>query len=281
MSSRSTCSMPSRLAISMGISFAARQRTRSPDLANFSCRPLKLAGTSRSRGRKASQEPFTRASTRSCSVRVAPGLCKWPSPGPWWRTSTDIRCNSDANGNRHRTCSRSAPLPALETTKSGPGMVQRIACSAARSSGSPTTSPSTTVRPLQAAITAVVKNGSCCSSWSVADSSFAGAGGGGAAPPSRPWTPSTSIESRVSVPVLSKQHVSTLPARGTRKGSVQKVLFCTSATRLRFTASESMMGNSGGTTEVMMWLTARKSLNVERAGSPVRVGATTRPSWRT
>merc|ERR1740138_1397824 len=71
----------------------------------------------------------------------------------------------------------------------------------------------------------------------------------------------------VNVPVLSKQAVSIFPASGTRNGSVQKMRFRTSATRLKFTANESMMGNSGGTTEVKMWDVARKSLKVERFSS--------------
>lgn len=40
---------------------------------------------------------------------------------------------------------------------------------------------------------------------------------------STPTTPSTTKFSPVIVPVLSKQQISTLPAKGIRKGSVQKI----------------------------------------------------------
>mmetsp|Transcript_126796 Transcript_126796/g.370661 ORF Transcript_126796/g.370661 Transcript_126796/m.370661 type:complete len:218 (+) Transcript_126796:1808-2461(+) len=217
-------------------------------------------------------------------MRAPGGTCMWPRAGPWCLISTAMRCSSEAKGKRRRTCSLSAPLPIFETMMSGPSMSHRTAPSAAFSRGSPTTSPSTTVRPLHEAIKAVVRKGR---GWSMepllpsalsCSASPAGSAGGGEVPSARPWTPATSMESLVRVPVLSKQQVSTLPARGTRKGSVQKILFWTRATKLRFTASESMMGNSGGTTDVMMWLTDRKSLKEERAGSSTRRGASTRPS---
>mmetsp|Transcript_56717 Transcript_56717/g.182116 ORF Transcript_56717/g.182116 Transcript_56717/m.182116 type:complete len:215 (+) Transcript_56717:569-1213(+) len=214
-------------------------------------------------------------------MRAPPPLCKCPRPGPWCRTSTAIRCSSEAKGKRRKTCTRSAPFATLDTSMSGPIICHRTAFKAARSSGSPTTSPSTTVSPLQAAMTTVVRNGKGCSMAllpSLPSCSNSVARAGGVLPSGRPWTPATSMESLVSVPVLSKQHVSTRPASGTRKGSVQKIRFCTSATRLRFTANDNMMGNSGGTTEVMMWLTARKSLNEERGGSSGRSGASTMPS---
>ena len=90
------------------------------------------------------------------------------------------------------------------------------------------------------------------------------------------------MSSLVSVPVLSKQHTSTcarshshhvttlpprsalcaltFPAKGIRKGSVQKMPLLMSATREVLTAMDSSMGSSGGMTEVMMREHLRKSL---------------------
>jgi hypothetical protein len=62
--------------------------------------------------------------------------------------------------------------------------------------------------------------------------------------------PCSSIASLVSVPVLSKQQTSTLPAKGMRKGSVQKTERRRSARRLALTAIVSSIGSSGGMTEV-------------------------------
>lgn len=49
----------------------------------------------------------------------------------------------------------------------------------------------------------------------------------------------------------------TLPARGMRKGSVQKMPLRTSASRDAFTAMDSTMGSSGGTTAVMIMVQCR------------------------
>jgi hypothetical protein len=62
------------------------------------------------------------------------------------------------------------------------------------------------------------------------------------------------------VPVLSKQQVSTFPANGIRKGSVQKMAILWSAMMDWFTAIVSSIGNSGGMTEVMTSEQFRKSL---------------------
>lgn len=105
-----------------------------------------------------------------------------------------------------------------------------------------------------------------------------------------PATPRTTRLSLVKVPVLSKQHTSTLPAKGIRKGSVQYMsggggwdlesgdpsrlllaLYHTPsitqysqslarAMREVLTARDSSMGSSGGTTEVRMRVHSRKSL---------------------
>lgn len=51
-------------------------------------------------------------------------------------------------------------------------------------------------------------------------------------------------------PVLSKQRVDTRPAAGMRKGSVQYTPARCSESSDAFTASESCIGSSGGTTDV-------------------------------
>ena len=58
--------------------------------------------------------------------------------------------------------------------------------------------------------------------------------------------------SLVSVPVLSKRQVSTLPEMGTRNGSVQNTDARISAMSAVLTAIAVCMGSSGGTTEVRM-----------------------------
>lgn len=65
-------------------------------------------------------------------------------------------------------------------------------------------------------------------------------------------TPANNISSVVNVPVLSKQHMSTLPAKGIRNGYVQKTYKFLSASKEVFTANESCIGSYGGTTEVMI-----------------------------
>ena len=59
----------------------------------------------------------------------------------------------------------------------------------------------------------------------------------------------------VSVPVLSKQQTSTLPPKGTRKGSMQYIPARMSCNSESVTASDIVMGNSGGTTslEISKW----------------------------
>lgn len=76
----------------------------------------------------------------------------------------------------------------------------------------------------------------------------------------RPATPRITSSSVVSVPVLSKQQISTFPAAGMRKGSVQKIPNRASAISDVLTASESSMGSSGGTTEVMIRVQLRSNL---------------------
>jgi hypothetical protein len=83
-----------------------------------------------------------------------------------------------------------------------------------------------------------------------------------------PTTPSSTRFSAVIVPVLSKQQTSTRPANGILNGSVQNIARNSqlsvlkamwvytpnfdSATRLALTAKLSSMGNSGGTTLVII-----------------------------
>ena len=59
-------------------------------------------------------------------------------------------------------------------------------------------------------------------------------------------------ESVVSVPVLSKKVCVTVPAYGTRYGSVQKTCAFISAISAVLTASAVCIGSSGGTTDVMI-----------------------------
>jgi hypothetical protein len=97
---------------------------------------------------------------------------------------------------------------------------------------------------------------------------------------STPATPSRTRFSAVMVPVLSKQQTSTLPAEGIRKGSVQKMAEnkldetrriahvnlpnFDKATREAFTARESSIGNSGGTTLVMIKTQSRSNFDFLR-----------------
>eukprot|EP00965_Chrysotila_dentata_P154995 5121379-Pleurochrysis_carterae.AAC.1 len=84
-------------------------------------------------------------------------------------------------------------------------------------------------------------------------------------------TPCTTKSSDVSVPVLSKQQISILPAVGMRKGSVQKTPSLCSAKREWFTARESSIGSSGGTTEVMIIKQCSTSFHRDRVGSCARL----------
>ena len=81
---------------------------------------------------------------------------------------------------------------------------------------------------------------------------------GALAPP-----PRNVIASVVSVPVLSNKQCVTLPARGTRKGSVQKTLALKSAMSAVLTASAVCIGSSGGTTEVRIRTHRSKSCKKE------------------
>ena len=84
-----------------------------------------------------------------------------------------------------------------------------------------------------------------------------------------PATPSTTRLSEVKVPVLSKQQISTFPANGIRKGSVQKTDNLVSCKREVLTAKLSSMGNSGGTTLVKIRVHSKNSLYRLRLGSLV------------
>lgn len=112
---------------------------------------------------------------------------------------------------------------------------------------------------------------------------------------STPATPSTTRFSPVIVPVLSKQQISTRPAKGILKGSVQKMAvdaheelslslfreteviamnsqYLLRATREALTAIVSSIGSSGGTTEVIMMTQSSKSFERLRSCStPVNV----------
>lgn len=85
--------------------------------------------------------------------------------------------------------------------------------------------------------------------------------------PGAPATPFITKLSDVRVPVLSKQQTSTLPARGIRKGSVQKIRDCVRAVRELMTARLSSMGNSGGMTLVRIMMQCSTSLKGLRVSS--------------
>merc|ERR1719232_465130 len=89
------------------------------------------------------------------------------------------------------------------------------------------------------------------------------------ATPSSPATPSTTRSSLVRVPVLSKQQISTFPAKGMRNGSVQKTPSLERDKREVLTAKLSSIGSSGGTTEVRIRVHSRNSLYLFLLGSRV------------
>ncbi|KAG7146381.1 hypothetical protein HYQ46_004826 [Verticillium longisporum] len=66
--------------------------------------------------------------------------------------------------------------------------------------------------------------------------------------------------SAIKVPVLSKQATSMRPAKGMRKGSVQKMASLARAARLVLTARLSSIGSSGGTTLVTIKTQSSRSL---------------------
>lgn len=75
-----------------------------------------------------------------------------------------------------------------------------------------------------------------------------------------PAIPSTTKLSLVKVPVLSKQHMSILPANGILNGSVQKTKSLLRASKDELTAKESSIGNSGGTTDVRISVHSKNNL---------------------
>lgn len=77
---------------------------------------------------------------------------------------------------------------------------------------------------------------------------------------SKPATPSTTRSSLVKVPVLSKQQTSILPANGIRKGSVQYTNSLERDKSEVFTANDSSMGSSGGTTDVRIRVHSKNNL---------------------
>ena len=81
--------------------------------------------------------------------------------------------------------------------------------------------------------------------------------------------PSTIRLSLVSVPVLSKQQISTFPQKGIRKGSVQNTASLDNCNREVLTARLSSIGNSGGTTDVRIKVHSKKSLylKLDKKGS--------------
>ena len=133
--------------------------------------------------------------------------------------------------------------------------VHRIALIAADSSGSPTVSPSMQMSELQPARTSPA-----ASSTLVMGARAVSVAAEGSA------TPRATSSSVVSVPVLSNKHESTMPAMGTRNGSVQKTCIFISVMRELFTASAVCMGSSGGITDVTMRMQWRRSSYLEGGG---------------
>ena len=78
-------------------------------------------------------------------------------------------------------------------------------------------------------------------------------------------TPTGTSWSVVKVPVLSKRQWLIFPAKGTRKGSVQKMPAFMSAIKAVFTAMAICTGSCRGTTEVMMMTHLSRSSCVVRS----------------
>ena len=64
----------------------------------------------------------------------------------------------------------------------------------------------------------------------------------------------------VSVPVLSKQQISILPAKGIRKGSMQTIRLLCKKNKDELMFKESSIGNSAGTTEVIIIIQRNNNL---------------------
>lgn len=79
--------------------------------------------------------------------------------------------------------------------------------------------------------------------------------------------PSTTKLSLVSVPVLSKQQISTFPANGILNGSVQNTPNFDNANSDVFTANDNSIGNSGGTTDVKISVHSKNNLYLFLFGS--------------
>mmetsp|Transcript_4512 Transcript_4512/g.13274 ORF Transcript_4512/g.13274 Transcript_4512/m.13274 type:complete len:247 (-) Transcript_4512:1554-2294(-) len=133
----------------------------------------------------------------------------------------------------------------------GASYLHPMPSSAAVSIGSPTSlEPSMATREWQPASTTAQSGdasttGRCC-------------GGLADAPAPASRMPTGTSLSEVSVPVLSKKTASTLPAIGSRKGSVQKMPALSSAMRAVLTAIAVCIGRWRGTTDVRM-MTQRSS----------------------
>uniref|UniRef100_A0A6B0UWV4 Putative secreted protein n=1 Tax=Ixodes ricinus TaxID=34613 RepID=A0A6B0UWV4_IXORI len=138
-------------------------------------------------------------------------------------------------------------LPFFGTTASPLVRFQSMEVSVAFSRGSPTMPSSSCAREWHDASTWMLSGG-------------ASETGQISGRPLRPAMPSTTRLSLVRVPVLSKQQISTLPANGIRNGSVQNTSSRVSASSDVFTARDSSIGSSGGTTDVRISAHSRNSL---------------------
>lgn len=86
-----------------------------------------------------------------------------------------------------------------------------------------------------------------------------------------PARPSTIKLSLVKVPVLSKQQISTFPANGILKGSVQNTPSFDRANRDVLTANDNSIGSSGGTTDVKISVHSKNNLYLFLVGSSLPI----------
>ena len=78
------------------------------------------------------------------------------------------------------------------------------------------------------------------------------------------WTIPLIINSSfVKVPVLSKQHTSIFPANGIRKGSMHTILFDCKKNKLLLIVRDNSIGNSAGTTDVIIIIHLSNNLYVK------------------
>mmetsp|Transcript_16798 Transcript_16798/g.45072 ORF Transcript_16798/g.45072 Transcript_16798/m.45072 type:complete len:613 (+) Transcript_16798:596-2434(+) len=232
--------------VAFGSSLNASASTRMPFLASPLAVSSYPAGTSPSliRVLMTSADPLTRMRGAPCAPPTS-RIC----------ATMLIRCSAEA---KRFLCTMRSPAlvnrTSLGTADSFWVYFQLTFTSASSSSGSPTTSPFKCTKEWHPARIYAASSEPSFTGTSGKPSSLSSAG---CAPPffaGGRATPVARMRSVVRVPVLSKQHTSTLPANGMRKGSVQNTACFESATSDALTAMASCMGSSGGTTEVTIMM---------------------------